>query len=59
LRQARQQLGKSLSEEVEAALEEIGVEHSVQFIYDPKEADNLPDYTPQATDWLKQYWQAP
>jgi hypothetical protein len=56
LRQARQQLGKSLSEEVQAALEEIGKEQGVIFIYSPEEAKNLPDYTSQATDWLKQYW---
>jgi hypothetical protein len=58
LRQARQRLGESLSKDIQAALEEVGGEQNLVFVFDAKEKGKLPNYTPQAKDWLKEYWRA-
>ncbi len=57
LKAARARLWEALQEEVKATLEDIGDEHGVTFIFDPDEAKDLPDLTPQAADWLQDYWQ--
>jgi len=59
LRAARSRLWEALLEEVKMALEEIGSEQQVEFVFDPRQAKRLPDFTQKAAAWLKHYWQSP
>lgn len=59
LKAARARLWNALREEVKAALEEIAADRGLIFIFDPAQAQRLPDYTDRAAAWLKDYWQPP
>ncbi len=56
LRAARARLRASLQQEVEAALQDIGTDRGLQFVFDFSEAKSLPDSTADAAAWLKNYW---
>jgi len=59
LRGARARLWAALQDEVKSALEEVGADHGVEFIFDRSKARKLPDYTDKAAGWLRTYWNPP